>query len=154
MASPKLSRHRQSKIGSFYAITAVTNRRISLFTDIRAAHAVIHEIIDCENEGLVDSHAWVVMPDHVHWLIELRCGSLKVCLQRFKSRSARAIHSKLGTSGGIWQPGFYDHYIRSDEDLRMQAQYIVMNPVRAGIVVKPEDYPYQWSRWIRSFANL
>ncbi|TKR30398.1 transposase [Luteimonas gilva] len=154
MASPKLSRHRQSKVGFFYIVTTVTDRRTPLFKDDRAARMVIHEINSCEYEGLVDSHAWVVMPDHIHWLVELRSGSLKACLQRFKSRSARAIHSMLGTSGAIWQPGFYDHYLRSDEDLRAQARYIALNPVRAGIVAKTEDYPHQWSRWIRNCAGL
>ena len=154
MASPKLSRHRQSKIGAIYVVTSVTDQRASLFAVHTAAYAVINEIARCENEGLVGNHAWVVMPDHIHWMLELRCGSLECCIQKFKSRSAHAINMIRHAAGPVWQPGFYDRYLRTDEDLRAQARYIAMNPVRAALVAEIGEYPYWWCRWIADRADL
>jgi len=42
----------------------------------------------------------------------------------------------------LWQPRFFDHVIRNDDDLRHNLDYITMNPVRAGYVARPEFYPY------------
>ncbi|HJR74323.1 MAG TPA: transposase [Luteimonas sp.] len=154
MASPKLSQHRQSKTGCLYAVTTATYRRLPLLTSKTAANVVSDEINTCAIAGLVENFAWVVMPDHIHWLLQLRSDHLKICLQRFKSRSARAINIALGRDGTVWQPGFYDHYLRSDEDLRKQAQYIVQNPVRAGIAARIEDYPHWWCEWIRDSSDL
>ena len=41
-----------------------------------------------------------------------------------------------------WQEGFFDHRIRSNESAEEKRRYILMNPVRAGLVTKPEDWPY------------
>jgi putative transposase len=42
----------------------------------------------------------------------------------------------------LWQPSFYDFNIYSEEKLRQKLNYIHLNPVRTGLVNKPEDYPY------------
>jgi len=112
------------------------------------------EIRRCGDEGRVFSLAWVVMPDHVHWLLQLRSGSLSGCLQAFKSRSARAMNVVTARSAQVWQPGFYDHRLRSDEDLVKNAQYIVANPVRRALVSRIEEYPYWHCPWIRSSRDL
>ena len=49
------------------------------------------------------------------------------------------------THGGIdWQRDFFDHRLRKDEGYTEKAHYIRMNPVRAGLVARPEDWPYVW----------
>ena len=87
------------------------------------------------------------MPDHVHWLFELRASTLAGCMQRFKSCAARAICSGIGSSGRLWQAGYYDHRLRDEEDLAVQARYIVENPVRKGLVAHWRDHPHAWCRW-------
>ena len=64
-----------------------------------------------------------------------------------KSRTSRLVRAGSLEQGGLWQAGYYDHCLRGDEDLRLQARYILENPVRAGIVESPRDYPYSWSLW-------
>jgi len=88
------------------------------------------------------------MPDHVHWLFTLRRDGLSDCLRRFKSRSAHTINLVRQVPGPVWQSGFYDHRLRDDEDLRVQARYIVANPIRAGLVADIREYPYWGCRWI------
>lgn len=100
-----------------------------------------------EAERITWSLAWVVMPDHLHWLMQLRQRTLPACMQLFKSRSARLLNRALSRSGPIWQRGFYDHAVRSDESLHAQALYIVANPVRAGLATRLGEYPYAWCRW-------
>jgi hypothetical protein len=57
-------------------------------------------------------------------------------------RTAREINELLNRSGRLWQDGFYDHRCREDEDLNEPLQYIEYNPVRAGLVDRPELWPY------------
>ena len=75
-------------------------------------------------------------------------------MQAFKSRTARAINAANGSCGPVWQSGFYDHRLRSDEDLHAQARYIVANPLRQGLVERLQDYPFWWCRWIARQADL
>ena len=89
--------------------------------------------------------AWVLMPDHIHLLIELgEIEPLSLVVQRIKSLIAVAINTDRNKRQPVWQRGYYDHAIRTDEDVLMAAQYLVNNPIRAGLAVTIGDYPY-WS---------
>jgi putative transposase len=102
-----------------------------------------------------ESHAWVLMPDHLHWLFRLgERLELSRLAQQFKSRSAIAVNRFRQVSTPVWQPGFYDHQLRRERDLAAQARYIVGNPIRRGICGRIEDYPYCWSRWVSSSEDL
>jgi REP element-mobilizing transposase RayT len=94
------------------------------------------------DRGVVETLAWVVMPDHLHWLVTLRVPSLAVIVKAMKSRSAIAINKRAGTSGSVWQSGYHDHAIRREEDLAVVARYVVANPLRAGLVERLGDYPH------------
>jgi hypothetical protein len=64
---------------------------------------VVTEMRRVHEEGLVDSLAWVLMPDHRHWLVQLGEGSaLAAVMKPFKARSARAVNRALGRSGPVW----------------------------------------------------
>ena len=87
--------------------------------------------------------AFVVMPDHVHWLMRLLgTVSLGELVRRFKAKVSLA----LGKS--VWQRGFHDHALRRDEDLVAVARYVVANPVRAGLVRHIGDYPHWNAVWL------
>lgn len=147
MSSPKLARGRHSLPNACYAITAIAWQRRPLFADAQVAQAVIAELRHSQRRGDVLTHAWTLMPDHLHWLFELRTPSLSGCVQRFKSLSARTVHRCMGTAGRVWQAGYYDHRLRDDEDLAAQARYIVANPIRRGLAAVVGEYPYAWCRW-------
>ncbi len=95
-------------------------------------------------------HAIVVMPDHVHLLLRpLRDEigwpfPLVDILQCFKGATAHRINKLLGTSGPVWEEESFDHVLRSDESLKEKCEYIMQNPVAAGLVRKPEDYRWLW----------
>ena len=89
--------------------------------------------------------AWVVMPDHMHVLIELGDKEpLSLAVQRIKSLIAVAINQERSKRQPVWQRGYYDHAMRTHEDVLSAARYIVNNPVRAGLAENIGDYPY-WS---------
>ncbi len=155
MTNPKLRRGRHSEVGALYSVTLVCAARAPLFLDASLADEVSAELNAAGESGSVRSFAWVVMPDHLHWLFELRAASLGRVMQAVKSRTAIAINRRRGAVGGpVWQSGYYDHRLRSDEDLRLQARYIVANPLRRGLVQRIEHYPYWHCPWIDTQADL
>ncbi|PTT63576.1 transposase, partial [Pseudomonas sp. HMWF007] len=95
-----------------------------------------------------DSLAWVVMPDHFHWLIALKRGSLSELMQRTKSLSARAVNMHAGRKGRLWLQGFHDRAMRREDDLLIMARYVVANLLRAGLVQKFGDYPLWDAIWV------
>ncbi len=95
-------------------------------------------------------HAAVVMPEHVHLLLNPLCDErgwpygLPAILKLIKGSSARRINKLLGSSGPIWQEESFDHVLRSQESLEEKLEYIRQNPVRRGLVKTPEEYPWLW----------
>lgn len=147
MNRARLSLGRHSRIGQIYLLTTVIQGRRRYFEDAAAAHVVMDVLRRIDAEGLTHSFAYVVMPDHIHWLVELRAFSLDYIMQRLKSRSALRINRMLGRSGRFWQSGYHDHAIRSDESLFRHAMYVLGNPIRAGLTAQIGDYAHAWCRW-------
>ena len=85
--------------------------------------------------------AWVVMPNHVHVLIETLPGfPLDVVVHSWKSFSAQRANRLLGRSGAFWMPDYVDRFIRNEGHLRATTEYIEGNPVKAGLAVSPGDW--------------
>mgnify|MGYP001818803087 FL=1 len=146
--SSSLRRGRYSENGRIYLVTAVCRGRQPLFESPTAAATVIEEMTARVREGRCENHCFVVMPDHVHWMLQLSDGEdLSDIVARTKGRSALRINSARRRRGSLWQAGFHDHAVRRDENIENLANYTVLNPVRAGLVKRREDYPYWWSRW-------
>jgi len=87
-------------------------------------------------------HAWVVMPNHVHLLITPRMDVSKF-LHTLKGSSARLANHVLGRTGTFWQDESYDHLVRDWAEFERIGNYIVQNPVRAGLARSAEEY--RWS---------
>jgi len=100
--------------------------------------------------GWLHSHAWVLMPDHLHWLLTLgERATLSATINRFKSAGSHGLKQILDASGSpVWQAGFYDHALRKDEDVLAIARYIVANPVRAGLCHNVSEYPWWDAEWL------
>jgi putative transposase len=143
-----LRKGRVSLPNQTYVLTCVTLNRAPLFSQWPAASSLAFEIHDIGQSDAIDSMAWVVMPDHLHWLVQLKSGSLNQLMQRLKSKSAIATNRAQGTHGAIWQKGYHDRAVRREEDLRDIARYIVANPLRAGLVERVGDYPFWDATWL------
>ena len=144
-----LRRGRISETGRIYLITTTTRQRRRLFTREDTARSVA----TCfEDSRLLASNrmlAWVLMPDHSHWLLELGPDqNLSQSVSRLKSASSRHVNAVIGGNGiPVWERGFHDRALRSEENLEAAADYLIANPLRAGLVERIEDYPYWNSVW-------
>jgi len=145
-----LRKGRWSEAGHAYFVTTVlADRQSRWFADFWCARLVIAEMRDLHEADAVASLAWVVMPDHVHWLFQLLGDlSLSTVMKRFKARSAHRVNTRLGRAGPLWQRAFHDHALRPDEDSRQVARYIIANPLRAGLVERVGDYPHWDAVWV------
>jgi len=81
----------------------------------------------------------VIMPDHVHLFVR---GGRNFTLSQWVGGLKRAMSVALD-SPRLWQPGFFDHILRSDESYAKKWNYVRDNPVRAGLVDSPDDWPYK-----------
>lgn len=87
-------------------------------------------------------HAFVVMPNHVHLLVTPRTTATR-WLGPLKGYTGYRANQLLGHKGvPFWQDESYDHLIRDEEGFRRVQRYIEFNPVRAGLVASPEEYPW------------
>lgn len=143
-----LRKGRISEIGRVYLITTNTISREQLFIQWQIGRLVCHQLMREQDEGRALTIAWVVMPDHLHWLMQLRKGALARTVQSVKARSAIAINQALARTGPVWQRGFYDRALRQGEDLKAAARYVVANPVRAGLVTHVGQYPLWDALWL------
>jgi putative transposase len=137
---------RFSQPGRIYLITFVTVSREHLFCDLRTARLVITTLMKSK---AAETLCFVVMPDHVHWLMQLRPhGELSSAVKTVKSSSSRKINHHLARRGSVWQRGYHDHALRREENTREAARYIVSNPLRAGLVKSLAQYPHWDAIWL------
>jgi putative transposase len=100
-------------------------------------------VLRARHEVEYDLTAWVIMPNHVHAMIRPVPGkTIRKIVQAWKSVSARRINAVLNREGELWQGDYWDRYIRDDDHFRQTLQYIHLNPVMAGLVRKPEEWPW------------
>jgi REP element-mobilizing transposase RayT len=144
----RLRSGRYSESGQIYLLTAVVLNREPLFRNFKNGRLVVDAFRTAEREELATSLAWVVMPDHFHWLIELQNTQLSTLMARTKSRIAVTVNRSIRRQGPVWQHGYHDRAIRKEEDLQAVARYIVANPLRAGLVEKVGDYPLWDAIWL------
>jgi REP element-mobilizing transposase RayT len=147
-ASNRLRIGRYAESNRIYLLTTNTRDREPIFKDFNSGRAVVNQFRCAQDQGFANSLAWVVMPDHFHWLVELQQESLCDLMQRTKSMSTKAVNQFTGRKVTLWQKGFHDRALRREEDLVKVARYIVANPLRAGLVEKPGDYPLWDAIWV------
>jgi REP element-mobilizing transposase RayT len=124
------------------------HQRRPLFTDWQLGRLLVAEFRRAHDQEWVNSIAWVIMPDHFHWLVQLEQRSLTRLMQAIKSRSTLTINKASNRRGAFWQIGYHDRAIRDGEELLPFARYIVANPLRAGLVDKIGDYPLWDACWL------
>ena len=96
--------------------------------------------------------AWVVMPNHVHVMIEIFDGfPLDNVIHSWKSYTASEANKLLKREGKFWYHDYFDRYIRDERHYYNSLRYIHENPVTAGLVERAEDWPYSSARlWAES----
>ncbi|MCS6805497.1 MAG: DNA methyltransferase [Blastocatellia bacterium] len=119
--------------------------------DERIAHLVQDALkhFDGERYRLI---AWCIMPNHVHVLIEMMDEPLQKIIQSWKSYTAHEANKILGERKAFWSPDYFDRYIRDEKHFNATVEYILQNPVKAGLVDSPEKWP--WCGYIAGNAGV
>ncbi|NQD36486.1 transposase [Permianibacter sp. IMCC34836] len=138
---------RYSAHRGFYLLTACTYQRQPHFLTLNIARALVLEMLACDRDGLTCTYCYVVMPDHLHWLVELKSISLSLLMRRVKARASLKV-AKLHGVKPLWQGGFHDRAIRQEADLQALARYVVANPLRRGLVTNVAEYPHWDAVWL------
>jgi len=134
--------HRIKAAGAYF-ITAKTWQGRKLFQKDTWAGILIETIMDYRQQGRYRLHAFVVMPDHLHVLLTpAQESSLEKAVQFIKGGSSHRIGKAFQTKFPVWQTGFNEHWIRSQEDYETRKRYIEFNPIKACLAPTPMEYPY------------
>ncbi|MBX8494270.1 REP-associated tyrosine transposase [Pseudomonas cichorii] len=139
---------RYSQTGQIYLVTSVVQDRCPIFSDLSLGRLVVEEFKRAQIHRQATSLAWVVMPDHFHWLLELGDCSLSLLMKQTKACSSLSIQRATKREGRLWQAGFHDRAIRREECIQDVARYVVANPVRAGLVKRLGDYSLWDAIWV------
>jgi putative transposase len=124
----------------FVTICTLHRRKIG---NLKTAHKAFQKYVARgTREFGVAIGRYVIMPDHMHFFV---CGSPDFELTQWVNGLKRSISVELGATKKtpLWQPGFFDHLLRNDESYGQKWEYVRENPVRAGLVKRPGEWPYQ-----------
>lgn len=131
--------------GGTYFFTVVTHRRQPLFAEPANVQALRTAVRRVRDERPFQLAAAVVLPDHLHMIWTLPHGDsdysrrLRLIKQRFTLTAPRR---PVGPRSQLWQRRFREHLIRDENDLRRHLDYVHYNPVKHGLVQRPQEWPY------------
>ncbi len=95
--------------------------------------------------------AWVVMPNHIHSLMaRFEEFEFSDILHSLKSYTAHEANKLLHRTGQFWQEDYFDRYMRNQDHFDKTVKYIENNPVKAGLCLKPIDWPFSSAGFKRS----
>jgi putative transposase len=128
-----------------YFLTLCTAKRHLWFANADIAEAVLSEIRNSATKHQFAILAYCFMPDHLHLLVEglTEDADLTRFVKNSKQRSGYAHKQRFDQA--LWQPSWFDRVLREEEQTHDVIRYILLNPVRAGLVVNIADYPLSGS---------
>ena len=114
-------------------------RGVSHFSTEKAWLALVHSADHLHDRGKWRALLLLAMPDHLHALVRIpREHDIGKVIGYFKRTTSYAYPT-------LWQADGFDHRLRGQSEYLAKRAYILLNPVRAGLVKRPEDWPYQKS---------
>lgn len=128
--------------GSFYHIYNRGVNRLPIFLEPRNYPHFLH-LLDrhLTHDGAVIA-AYCLMPNHYHLLVCNDSGSLSTCMQRLGMAYTNSVNRAYGRVGPLFQGRFKAVAVEEDAHLLQLSRYIHLNPIAAGLVGKPAEWPY------------
>jgi REP element-mobilizing transposase RayT len=123
-------------------LTICACERRTVFDDARAVTPIVTQLQDIAVDRQFALVVYCIMPDHMHALLEGLSdhADFRQYVRLFKQRTSFDWKQAYGTQ--LWQRSYFDRVLRDDEDTISVARYILRNPVRAGLVREPLEYPF------------
>jgi putative transposase len=123
-------------------VTTSTWGHRALFQADRMALLFIHTLYHYRGERKLLIHEFVVMPDHFHLIMTLTAIGVEKAMQFIKGGFSYRVKKELGLNCEIWERGYIDDRIRDANDYLHHVGYTRLNPVKAGMTITTEEYPY------------
>ncbi len=135
-----------------YSLTVCVHSRRKVFDNAELVAEVLNEIQGAADIERFEVLTYCFMPDHVHLLIEGKTddADLHRFIKTWKQRTGFKYAKNYGRR--LWQVGYFDHVLRSDEDTYRHALYMLGNPVRAGLTQAIGEYPY--AGWCQEWVDF
>jgi putative transposase len=135
--------------GYRYFVTIGTDRKKNLFADNnRLIEKMIEFLEQTGKKHFFTVWIYCFMPDHLHMLVEgiNDHSDFKKFIKDFKQRAGYwYVHNEPNAGNKLWQPGYYEHVLRKEENTNEVMRYVLNNPVRKGLVEHYLDYQYSGS---------
>lgn len=134
-----LRRGRYSAPGCLYFLTICAVDRVKALTHQEVGTAIQEEIIKMSSEGVWQTRAFTLMPDHVHILADLGDSlSLSQAVARLKAKTGTSLLAR----GARWQVNYFDHRLAASEPVLPVLLYMYLNPYRKGLIKTSEGWPW------------
>ena len=138
----------------FFATTKAS-MGLRLFQTERNAGLLIEVLRSLVAEHRFKLHDFVIMPDHVHLLIEVGSDmTIEKAMQLIKGRFSHRLSHEFGYKGEVWQRGFTEVQVLNQQSFEAHRAYIADNPIKAGLAVSTEDYPFCFRSLARKKMDL
>jgi putative transposase len=138
-----------------FFVTTKTSMGRSLLQSERNASLFIDVLRSCVTARKFRAHDFVVMPDHVHLLLTVNGAmSIEKAMQLIKGGFSYRLKKDCGYVGEVWQPGFSEVRVDDRDNFLQHRKYIAENPVKAGLVDSPEQFPYCFSFLVQRKAAV
>lgn len=149
--------------GGTYFFTVVTYRRQKLFESALARRLLGSVVRQCQSDWPFHIDAIVLLPDHLHAILTLPVGDDRYSarwsrikreftqrwIERGGSQRVPSASQIRERRRGVWQPRFWEHVIRDEEDFERHFDYVHYNPVKHGYTGRPADWPHStFHRWV------
>ena len=130
-----------------YSLTFPTDRRRPFFVNEATVDRALTQILRASTQHGFSLITYCFMPDHLHLIVrgETDTSDCKAFTKAAKQYSAY-YHSQANNRERLWERYGEDRVIRDEQELAMTVRYVVANPVRAGLVWHPKDYPFLGSQ--------
>lgn len=141
------SRARKWYPNSVYHVTARGNRKSNIFKeeeDFRTYLTILEDAIEYFN-GQYEIMCYCLMDNHVHILLKTKIKHIKYFISRLNSIYAKFFNNKYNYLGHLYQKRYFSELIRSDLQILETSRYIHLNPIKANMVKKPDEY--KWSSY-------
>ena len=126
--------------GGVYFFTLTTQGRRPLLTQPDILEALSHAVAHVKSRHPFKMPAYVILPDHLHvlWHLPQHDDDFSMRWRLIK----HSVSCRVPGYGKIWQNRFWEHLVRGEEDYNRHLDYIHINPVKHGLVARPNDWPH------------
>jgi putative transposase len=126
----------------FFATTKTSMGKRALQSE-RNAGLLIDVLRSLVAERRFQLHDFVIMPDHVHLLIEVDGDmTIEKSMQLIKGRFSHRLSHEFSYKGDVWQRGFTEVQVLNKQNFEAHRAYIAENPIKAGLAASTEEYPF------------